>query len=99
MPVSFEVSYYVPVLLILSTRFVHISLLNNKHCTPSSALYVPQQRSAVPCVPDAPCFAFCGAVSCGAVLSFAHTAVVSGMIQVPGNGVYVLCTRLFAFFS
>ena len=39
------------------------------------------------------------AVSCGAALSFENTAVVPGMIQEPGTGMYVLCTRLFAFFS
>ena len=30
---------------------------------------------------------------------YEHTAVVPGMIQVPGTIMYVLCTRLFAFFS
>ena len=50
----------------------------------SVRLYIAQerntaQRSPVPCGVG-PCPAFCGAVSCGAVLSFEHTAVV-----VPGT--------------
>ena len=53
----------------------------------SPAIYIAQQRSAAQCG-AVPCPSFCGAVSCGAVRSFEHTAVavvvVPGMIQVPG---------------
>ena len=56
----------------------------------SARLYTAQQRSAAQCG-AVPCPSFCGAVSCGAVRSFEHTAVavvvVPGMIEVPG-----LCT-------
>ena len=96
MPVTFEVSYHVPVLFISATytRFVHITLLHHKQCTSSSGqpgyiqLSTAAQRGAVPCP------SFCGAVSCGAVRSFERTAVaVPGMIQVPG-----LCTRCVLVF-
>ena len=60
----------------------------------SARLYTAQQRSAVQC--DAvPCPSFCGAVSCGAVRSFEHTAVVRGMIHHHVRVVY----SSFSFFS
>ena len=64
----------------------------------SARLHIAQQRSAAQCR-AVPCPSFCGAVSCGAMRSFEHTAVVPGVIQVPGTTMYVLCTRLSAFFS
>ena len=73
-------------------------IANNAPQLISAQLYIAQQRNAVRCH-AVPCLALrCGAVSCCAVLSFEHTPV-PGIIQVPGTGMYVLCTRLFAFFS
>ena len=96
MPVSFEVSLHqVCTYYVVELQTMHPQLRSARlHIYLSSAA----QRSAVRCG-AVPCPAFCGAVSCGAVLSFEHTAVVPGMIQVPGTGMYVLCTRLFAVFS
>ena len=65
----------------------------------SARLYIAQQHSAEQCG-AVPCPSFCGAVWCGAVRSFEHTAVVvPGMIQVPGS--CKRCVLLFfcAFFS
>ena len=109
MPVTFEVSYHVPVGTInttryIYTRFVHYVVVSQTmHPQLRSAwLYIiVQQRSGAQ--PSAaqrgavPCPSFCGAVSCGAVRYFEHKAVVPGMIRVPGTVVYVLCTRLFCF--
>ena len=91
---TYQVSYHVPVLLIphqVCTYYV-VELR-------SARLYMAVQRSAEQCG-AVPCPSFCGAMSCGAVRSFEHTAVVPGMIQVPGTIITaVLCTRLLAVFS
>ena len=88
---TFEVSYNVPVLLLLHqvcTYYVHTRygvVVGSQTMHPQ--LCRAKQRSAVQCG-AVPCPSFCGAGSCGAVHSFEHTAVVvPGMIQVPG-----LCT-------
>ena len=63
-------------------------------------IYIAQQRGAAPCG-TVRCRAFAlrgGAVSCGAVLSFEHIAVVPGIIQVPGTGMYV-CVLVFLLSS
>ena len=73
MPVTFELSYHVPVDQVCTYYVVE------SQCTPSSGhpgyiyLYIyssAAQRSAVPCL----ALHFCGAVSCGAVRSFEHSA-------------------------
>ena len=99
MPVTCEVSYHVPVLLMphqvctyyaVGSQTMHPQLR-------SARLYIAQKRSAAQCG-AVPGHSFCGAVSFGAVHSFDHTtAVVPRMIQVPYTIMYVLCTRLFAF--
>ena len=74
-------------------------MLNHKQCTSSSGQPGYMQLSSAAQCGAVPCPSFCGAVSCGAVRCLEHTAVVLGVMQVPGTGMYVLCTRLFAFFS
>ena len=79
MPVIFEVSYHVPVLLILHqvcTYDVVIGSQTMHHQLSSTRLYIARQYSAAQCG-AVPCPSFCGAVSCGAVHSFEHTAAVS----------------------
>ena len=59
----------------------------------SSRLYIAQQRSAAQCG-AVPCPSLCGAVSCGAVRSFEHTAVVVTRYDTGTRFMDVLCTRL-----
>ena len=89
MPVTYEVSYHVPVLLI-SHQVCAFYVVGSQTMHPqltSARLY--KLSSAAQCG-AVPCPSFCGAVSCGAVRSFE---------LLPGTIMYVLCTRLFAFFS
>ena len=80
MPVLFEVSYHVSVLL-QHQVCTYYNMLNHNKCTPSSAqLYVAQQRGGVRCR-AVPCLALqCGAVPCCAVLSVEH-APKSGIMR------------------
>ena len=108
MPIIFEASYHVPVLLILNQVCTYdVVLVLTKNALPaqlSTAIYSSAaQRSAVQC--RALPFVF-GAVSCGAVFSFELTAAVTSSscstrydTDTKFMYVRVLCTRLFAFLS
>ena len=95
-PIIFEVSYHVPVLIILHQVYTHDVVIGSQTVHPqlsSARLYIVQQRSAAQCG-AVPCPLFCGTVSYGAVRSFEHirqqllvVVVIPGMIQIPG-----LCT-------
>ena len=98
-PVTFEVSYHVPVLLILYQVCTYYVVVGSQTMHPqlrSARLYIAQQRSAAQ-GGAVPCPSFCVAVPCGAVRFFEHTAaavvVAVGMIQVPGS-----CTCLYSSF-
>ena len=100
MPIAFEILSHVPVLLILHHVCIYY-VVGSQTMHPqlwSARLYIAQQRSVVRCC-AVPCPSFCGAVSCSAVRCFEHSAVVPGMIQIPGTIMCVMCTRLLAFFS
>ena len=79
MPIIFEVSYHVPVLLILHQVCTYDVVIGSQTMHPqlsSARLYIAQQRSVAQCG-AVPCPSFGGAASCGAVRSFEHTAAVT----------------------
>ena len=71
----------------------YVLSVNHNECTSSSAqptaIYSSAQRRAVPCLA-----LWCGAVSCWAVLSFEHTAVLRIRYQVPA---YTCCVLYSSF--
>ena len=103
MPVIFEVSYHVPVLLILHHVCTHDVVIGSQTMHPqlsSARLYIAQQRSAAQ-RSAVPCLALRFAVLC-VLLNIQQqllvVVVVPGMVQIPG-----LCTCFvyssFCFFQ
>ena len=106
MPVLFEVSYHVPVLIILHQVCTHDVGIGSQTMHPqlsAARLYIARQRSAAQCG-AVPCPSFCGAVSCGAVRSFEHTAAVtssscSARYDTDTRCMYVFCVLVFSLSS
>ena len=113
-PIIFEVSYHVPVLLILHQVCTYDVVIGSQTMHPqlsSARLYIAQQRSAAQCgaVPcpslcgAVPCPSFCGAASCGAVRSFEHTAAVTSSsctrYDTDTRFMYVFCVLVFVLSS
>ena len=106
MPIIFEVSYYVPVLLILHQVCTYDVVIGSQTMHPqlsSARLYIAQQCSAAHCG-AVPCPSFYGAVSCGAMRSFEHTAAVtssscSTRYDTDTRFMYVFCVLVFLLSS
>ena len=101
MPVLFEVSYRVRVLLILHQVCTYDVVIESQTMHPqlsSARQYVARQRSAAQCG-VVPCPSFCGAVR-----SFEHTAAVTSSscsirYDTDTRFMYVFCVLVFLLFS
>ena len=106
MSIIFDLSYHVPVLLILHQVCTYDVVIGSQTMHPqlsSARLYIAQQRSAAQCG-AVPCPSFCCSVSCGAVRSFEHAAAVtsSSCSTRYGTGtrfMYVFCVLVFLLSS
>ena len=106
MRITFEVSYHVPVLLILHQVCTYDVVIGSQTMHPqlsSARLYIAQQRSAAQ-RGAVSCPSFCGAVLCGAVRYFEHTAAVtcnscSIRYDTDTKFMYVFCVLVFLLSS
>ena len=99
MPVTFAVSYHVPVLVLLISLYVLRCWITNNAppAQVSPAIHSSAvQRGKVRCRALPVVVRCCVVRRCG---SFEHAAIVPGLVQVPGTMMYVSCSRLFAFFG